>query len=168
MSWQQTTVLLFVVPIIMGYQMGPGVWKPKFFRVLSTLKGPEGVALRQKYMAEISLLAQDQSPDDVMECPDRILTVLKALCGENGTKDIEIKLRMHQFKLNLVIAPQTLESVLQQNCSMLPEIYVHSCQLLLARAHPAHLSSDILNEIAGKGKCYQERLGASNTRLTHR
>lgn len=168
MKWKWYILLVLALEIIKGngYKVGKKLFGPDFFRILFSLKGPEGISLRQKYLKEIPRLGVTIHPADLMECPGRVISVMKALGCKNTTNGIEKQLKMLQLLYATNFVPQVLESLLQRNCTMLSGKYIHACRLFVAGT--MHERTDNIRLIEGIDQCYQEHVQATNVDLSKR
>ena len=128
------------------------------------MNGPEWAELRLKLVSEVTLSNQGTYLDDV-ECPARLLSVLEALNCKNTTSNMQGNLQNLQFQTAYNHDPKVLDSLIQKNCSQMPDKYVDLCKINLTKKLPP---IELLGLISDLGKCYEEQKRASNSSLTHR
>ena len=133
--------------------------------LLLSFKGTEGAAFRLKYLSEITKITRQNIPQNIIECPERLLSVLMTLNCNNATNDIKSLIHFLQFMRNIELDPQVGEIILQNNCSMLPSKYVNSCNLL---RNGGELSFSTSKAIAAMGKCHEEHIRETNESLSDR
>ena len=128
------------------------------------MRGPQWAGLRSKLVTQITL-ANNKTLQAHLECPEWLLGVLKMLNCKNSTSSVEAKLQYFQFKMAYNSDPKVLDSLIQQNCSQMPDKYVHLCQLNLAHKIPRMDISDLISHL---GKCYDENKRTANISLAYR
>ena len=158
-------MLLFLLLIFKGCsQKYNTIWKNDFKKVLFSMMGPEWADLRLKLVTEITLTNQENYHDDV-ECPVQLLNVLKTLNCKNTASNMEEKLLNHQFFSAFSHDPVVLNSLIQRNCSKMPNKYVDICHVWHTKKHPP---INILELISDIGKCYEEHKRATIISLSFR
>ena len=169
-QWIITRILLrFILPITKGYNQGgssqgyDSLWTKDFIDLLGAgMRGPQWAGLRSKLVTQITLNNEGQAN---VECPGWLLSVLEMLNCKNTSRYLEAKLLYIQFKEAYNSVPKVLDSLLQQNCSLMPDKYVNICQMFLGNKI---LHMDGLELISHLGKCYEDNKQKSNISLSYR
>ena len=141
------------------------LFSPDFFSDLNSMKGPQGVAWRQRIMRQLPKLGARIDGEGLEQCPGRILSVMKALGCKNTTNGLELQVRVLQFLYSSFSNTQVYESLLQRNCTLLTGKYAQTCEMILAGAQLYKGASGIMDGIS---KCYQEQVKATNIGKSHR
>ena len=160
-------LLSFILLIFKGYTEGQrfgSLWTKDFEDLLSGgMKGPQWAGLRSKLVTQI-ILTNNKAVQAHVECPERLLSVLKMLDCKNSTRYLEAKLQYFQLKRAYNSDPKLLDSILQQNCSLMPEKYVHICQMNVGNKIPRMDGLELTSHLE---KCYEENK-RSNISLSYR